>query len=158
MVETTWLNGSSTGQISVCGVKPSCTRGRRFRLAVSENRLILARSYFTETTKQKNNSKARLSRKPAPKFNKWLFLSQCSHNCCSETGMGVRQRLGGINCYQNQPRWTRLSRPRRLPGTHARLQMHVHVRGRASNTPSLGLPDWCIFTRKLAWWEEPGTV
>lgn len=89
----------------------------QIRLAVSENRLTLARSYFTETAKQKNNSKARLSRKPAPKFNKWLFLSQCSHNCCSETGMGVRQRLGRINCYRNQPRWTRPSRLWRFPDT-----------------------------------------
>lgn len=95
--------------------------------AVSENRLTLARSYFTETAKQKNNSKARLSRKPAPKFNKWLFLSQCSHNCCSEAGMGVRQRLGWINCYRNQPRWTGPSRLWRFPHTRATKDAHTRA-------------------------------
>lgn len=65
----------------------------QIQLTVSENRLTLAKSYFTGTVKQKNNSKVCLSRKPVWKFNKWLFLSQCSHNWWSEMGMDVRQRF-----------------------------------------------------------------
>lgn len=65
----------------------------QIQLTVSENRLTLAKSYFTGTAKQKNNSKACLSRKLVRKFNKWLFLSQCSHNWWSEMGMDVRQRF-----------------------------------------------------------------
>lgn len=108
--------------------------------AVSENRLILAGSYFTGTAKQKNNSKTRLSRKPAQKFNKWLFLSQCSHNCCSEAEMGVSRRLGGINCYQNQPRWTRLSWLQWFLDTHkcTRDYRHTHTWKKVSEE----LPPW----------------
>lgn len=65
----------------------------QIQLTVSENRLILAKSYFTGTVKQKNNSKVCLSRKPVWKFNKWLFLSQCSHNWWSEMGTDVGQRF-----------------------------------------------------------------
>lgn len=63
------------------------------QLTVSENSLTLAKSYFTGTAKQKNNSKVCLSRKPVWKFNKWLFQSQCSHNWWSEIETDVRQRF-----------------------------------------------------------------
>lgn len=65
----------------------------QIQLTVSENRLTLAKSYFTGTAKQKNNSKVCLSRKPVWKFNKWLFLSQCSHNWWSDMVLEFRHRL-----------------------------------------------------------------
>ena len=77
----------------------------QIQLTVSENRLTLAKSYFTGTAKQKNNSKACLSRKLVWKFNKWLFLSQCSHNWWPENGNGCQAEIliQWINCYRSQP-------------------------------------------------------
>lgn len=64
------VSPASPRQISGHGAKRVALARPQIRLTVSGSRLTLAESYFTGTAKQKNNSKARLSRKPARKFNK----------------------------------------------------------------------------------------
>lgn len=118
----------------------------QIRLTVSGNRLTLARSYFTGTAKQKNNSKTRLSRKPARKFNKWLLLSQCSHNWWPEMGMDVRQRFWfhWINCYQMLAgRWChcRVVRPSALKQP-----------GPFSQTQALASEPDCLLCVLTNWW------
>lgn len=168
---------ASPRQISGHGAERVALAKPQIRLTVSGNRLTLAQSYFTGTAKQKNNSKARLSRKPARKFNKWLLLSQCSHNWWPEMGMDVRQRFWfhWINCYQMQAgRWwrCRVARPsafeatrsfsvrrqwaRLLPACfdklveHLRVErMHVEHLGK-ENKGSVFL-SLCIPGRRLAW-------
>lgn len=80
------------------------------------------------------------------KFNKWLFLSQCSHNWWSEMGMDVRQRFWFCELIVIRFSWG--GSELEAVGTSAK-GLHPQF---MKSLLSLVLPNCCLTTSDLNFW------